>query len=564
MKIKTKLVLCFTGILLILILTIFSFVNFKMSEIITEEYQTNIEKNSNLSLSLFDKIYTGHWNIKDGNLYKGTVKISGSTEFVDTIQKHSGYLASIFMNDTRVSTNVFLSDGKRATGTIASAQVINAVLKDGKNFNDITMVAGKNVFTYYTPIKDSSGKIIGMWVSGIEKNVVDKHIFDFIVTIAIIAALSLLIGVVLSYSLGRVISNIIRKINSQLNKFSEGDFSHTMDDKNLQSKSELGEMSRAATKMQHSVRGIIKSVMDESGKINDAMLLTVSKISDLNGNIEDVSATTEQLSAGMQQTAATMQEMNATSHELEAAVGNIAKKAQDTSYAAKEINSRALALKTKAKESKDYAYNIYQAANAELTQAIDQSKSIEQIRMLSEAIMQITGETNLLALNAAIEASRAGEAGRGFAVVADQIRKLAENSKKAVGEIQYVTDNVLSAVGNLVTSSQNILSFIENTVIEDYNSQAENSEQYSMDAANIDGLVLDFSSTSEELLVSISSMMKAINEITASTSEAADGTTNIAMKASQVLEKGHEVVQISQSTKAASDNLILYVSKYKI
>jgi methyl-accepting chemotaxis protein len=149
-------------------------------------------------------------------------------------------------------------------------------------------------------------------------------------------------------------------------------------------------------------------------------------------------------------------------------------------------------------------------------------------------------------------------------VVADEIRKLAEDSKKAVGEIQGVTKNVLNAVENLVKGSQGILNFIETTVIRDYNHQFETSEKYSQDAAHIDDLVMAFSSTSQELLVSISNMMRAINEVTISTNEAAAGTTNIAIKASEILEKGNEVVKLSQDSKEASDNLKIYVSNFKI
>ncbi|MDF2985993.1 MAG: methyl-accepting chemotaxis sensory transducer [Eubacterium sp.] len=564
MKIKAKLVLSFTAILMVFALVVFSLVYFRVSGIIIQNYQTNIEKNANLSLTFFDERFPGDWTIKDGVLFKGDEKINDTTAFVDTIQKESGYLATIFMNEIRVSTNVLQENGQRATGTPASDAVIDTVLKKGENYHGAALVAGKNVFTYYTPLKDADGKIIGMWFVGVEKTVVDNQIFEIVRNIGITIICALLVGAAMAFYLGHVLSKAIGKINTQLNKFSEGDFSHKLDGMSLKLKGELGDISRSADQMQQSVQGIIQTVMNESRTIDDSMSLTVTRISDLNGNIEDVSATTEQLSAGMEQTAATMEEMNATSAEIEAAVENIARKAQETSNAAKEINSRAVVLKTTSKESKDYAYSIYMSTNSELSEAIAQSKSIEQIRLLSDAIMQITSQTNLLALNAAIEASRAGEAGRGFAVVADEIRKLAEDSKKAVGEIQGVTKNVLNAVENLVKGSQGILNFIETTVIRDYNHQFETSEKYSQDAAHIDDLVMAFSSTSQELLVSISNMMRAINEVTISTNEAAAGTTNIAIKASEILEKGNEVVKLSQDSKEASDNLKIYVSNFKI
>ena len=56
-----------------------------------------------------------------------------------------------------------------------------------------------------------------------------------------------------------------------------------------------------------------------------------------------------------------------------------------------------------------------------MTSAIQESKAIEQIGVLTESILSLTAQTNLLALNAAIEAARAGEAGKGFAVVTNEI-----------------------------------------------------------------------------------------------------------------------------------------------
>lgn len=564
MKIRSKLALSYTVVLLLFALAIFLIVYIKVSGAITENFQSSIQSNAKLSLALYDKNVPGEWNIKDNILYKGNQKINDSTDLVDSITKSSGYLATIFMKDTRVSTSVLLKDGKRAVGTKASDEVINTVLKEGQNYYGETLVAEKNTFTFYTPLKNNKGEIVGMWFAGIEKTTVDNQILSIVVTISFVIILGLLIGALIAYYIGSKLSKYIIEINNHLTKFSEGDFSNKISQDAQDQTSEIGQISRSTNTVQESISNIIMTIIKESTNIDTSLEHTNKSISSLNGNIEDISATTEQLSASMQQTASTMQEMNATSTEIEAAVVNIAKKAQETSFAAKDISTRALTLKTAAKESKDRANDMYKTTNLELIDAIEHAKSIEQIKQLSDAIMQITSQTNLLALNAAIEASRAGEAGRGFAVVADEIRKLAEDSKNTVSEIQGVTHNVLGAVENLVLSSQNILAFIENTVITDYNNQVASSEQYSNDAVHIDNLVMDFSSTSEELLASISNMAKAINEVSISTNESAEGTSNIAIRSSEMIDESSKVLKLSEGTKKSSDNLKNFVSNFKI
>ncbi|MCX8008064.1 MAG: methyl-accepting chemotaxis protein, partial [Coriobacteriia bacterium] len=180
-------------------------------------------------------------------------------------------------------------------------------------------------------------------------------------------------------------------------------------------------------------------------------------------------------------------------------------------------------LKESAVVSQSAAHDIRNAIDKDMRGAIEQSKAVEQINILTESILQITSQTNLLALNAAIEAARAGEAGKGFAVVAEEIRKLAEDSKNTVNQIQSVTQLVVSSVESLKRNSEKALNFIDTTVVGDYKTMVGIGEQYYKDAESVQDLVSDFSATAEELLASIQSMGKAINEVTISNNEGAQG-----------------------------------------
>ena len=80
-------------------------------------------------------------------------------------------------------------------------------------------------------------------------------------------------------------------------------------------------------------------------------------------------------------------------------------------------------------------------------------KESQIINTFVETITDISEQTNLLSLNASIEAARAGEAGRGFAVVAEEIRKLADDSAKAAGEIRNNVEHIGAQTMNSVESA---------------------------------------------------------------------------------------------------------------
>ncbi|AKG33219.1 methyl-accepting chemotaxis protein [Paenibacillus durus] len=382
--------------------------------------------------------------------------------------------------------------------------------------------------------------------------------FQLIFILSTIAAI-IIIGLVLYF----VAASILRPIPVLTEAFQAamaGDLSVRA---NVKAKGEIGILAKGFNEMISSQQDMIREIMRTSRSISDHVENTEKNVFVLDENIADVSTTTEELSAGMQQTAAAMEEMNASTLEIEGAINNIALKAQDGAGSAKEINERAERLKQSAIASRQAAEQIYGHSEEKLRSAIEQSRSIEQIKVLTTSIMEIASQTNLLSLNASIEAARAGEAGRGFAVVAEEIRKLAENSRSAVNEIMQVTGLVVTAVGSLVEGAEDILQFMDKQVLQDYDAMQKTGSQYSEDAKYVEDLVTDFSATTEELLASIQSMLHAISETAIATNEGAEGAGSIAERTEQIIEKSGSIVTEMEEIRTSASALLETVSRFK-
>jgi len=374
----------------------------------------------------------------------------------------------------------------------------------------------------------------------------------------------IVVGILVTIVISASISKPIKMASDHLQVLSTGDFTKDIPSKLLKMNDEVGILANAMNTMQQSLSGLIRNVAGESTEVTYMPGQISNEIIELNKSIEEITATTEELSASTEETASATEEMNVTSSEIEGAVQSVANKSQEGAVTANSMNDMAESMKEDAVNSKKEAIEIYERTKTSMENAIKQSKAVEQINVLSEAILEIASQTNLLALNAAIEAARAGEAGKGFAVVADEIRTLAVNSQNTVSRIKEVTQLILVAVNNLSASAHEIMEFIDGKLLKDYDTLVDSSELYSHNSSKINDMVTDFSAASEEILVSMQNMVHALNEVASASTEGAQGATNIAQSTTSIAQMSGEVSKLSESAKEKSNMLIEAVSKIKL
>ncbi|MDR3411701.1 MAG: methyl-accepting chemotaxis protein [Formivibrio sp.] len=382
-------------------------------------------------------------------------------------------------------------------------------------FDDLTKKPGGDV-----PVPKINGvtKIAGWdWVIGFGVFVddIDSAFWSLALYFVGIGLLVLMVVVGLATIMAR---GIYRRLGGEPDYAAEvalaiagGDLSQNLEGR-FSSDSLLG----AVARMQTSLRQMIESIQHGAKLLGEAS-------SGLTNQMEHINEASRHSADATSSTAAAIE-------ELVVSIDHISSNARETA----ENSERSSVLAANGEKLVNNASQTIEGVSLQISDAstlieglVDRSN---QIGGIANVIKDIADQTNLLALNAAIEAARAGEQGRGFAVVADEVRKLAERTTNATGQISSMIGAIQADTGLVVGSMQSVKPKVSLSV------------EMARDAAN----------ALREINAGAAATLSKVRFVASATAEQTQASNSVAENVERI---AHMVEESAESVRAANDNV---------
>ncbi len=276
------------------------------------------------------------------------------------------------------------------------------------------------------------------------------------------------------------------------------------------------------------IRDTMGTLQDSSERISGVVGEVRQRARHSNDSVRTLSQLTEQLSAALEEVAGS----------AAAITTSAAGTQEDTQRMAEEcsaITAYSTGMRERAEEMERAARletKVIQDKTADimtmLDEAIEKSHSVDQIRALTEDILNISSSTNLIAVNASIEAARAGAAGAGFSVVAQEVHKLADSCAETASHIQQVSGVVTGAVEYLANNARELTSYLSQVIAEQLERSVQAGQQYREDSDYIGQAMVEYNGRVERLKGAIDQIAVSISSISGSIDGAASGISGAA------------------------------------
>ena len=376
------------------------------------------------------------------------------------------------------------------------------------------------------------------------------------VTVAATALIVIIIGFVLSTSIGTT----IRKIMNGLEKASTGDLTV---DIHTRRKDEFMILCDSTNKMIRNIR----SLLDKADIVSKAVGKSSESVGGNSGILleetKSITSSIAEIEQGIVTQAQDAENCLTRMDDLSKKIGVVsdnAGKIANVADTTKQIVSNGLET---IQELKDKAKATTKVTAEVISNIQDLEEASQSIAKIIGAINDIADETSLLSLNASIEAARAGDAGRGFAVVADSIRKLAEQSLNSVNEIKGIVGRIQKQTVDTVEVAKQA-EVIVNSQEEALKNTIDVFKDIDKHVSGLADNLSEISNGIDDMDIAKRDTLSAIESISAVSEETASSVTAVNEAATKQLEAVKKLNNESEELINHSEDLVEAINKFTI
>ena len=343
---------------------------------------------------------------------------------------------------------------------------------------------------------------------------------------------TLVLCVVIGYAISRMIARPLEAVTQALERVAAKDLTGSVA---VNSKDEIGRLSSALNTSVGAMREVLQLMSQGSRTVTVAAREMSDHAHRNKENSEAQTSKINQIAVAAQQVAATITEF---SHNVESAADS----SQESAGAA---NQGSLVMQS-ASETMGKIAGVTTTVEEKINSLVERSKEIGEVALM---IQEISEQTHMLAFNAAIEAARAGEHGTGFVVVANHVRRLAESTKTATGEISAT----VSSIQRETNETLEAIAASRTTVATGVNETAEA-------CTNLESVI----TASRDLGMKIHLIASAATEQTVASMEISDSARHIAQLANENSAATNEAAQAANRLTDLAHKLDGIISQFKI
>jgi len=414
----------------------------------------------------------------------------------------------------------------------------------------------------YAPIK-ADKDVIGIVGMDTDISSINAQTRGFVITYLIIAVVILIVGFIVSNTIGEMLLRNFKKLNDALEVVAsdDGDLRKSLD---IYSGDEFEVVSKNFNKLLEKTHDTISQVKVSAKTIDTDTNKIDRHMNDISNHMSDIKTSISEMSSAMDSAVEKMGAMSTASGKLYDETDKTLDELRNTEKAILSIQKMSDELQKKVERTKTEVNIKNKTMSSELSTKIKKAEEVNRITELTDTILNIADQTSLLSLNANIEAARAGEAGRGFSVVASEIGSLAENSGKAAIEIKEIGDEIISIVTDLSDMSTSLLEYIEQTITVDYNQFADFGNEYLAKATDIARQTKEVLNSTESIRSNMSSINDSTQELLAYSEENSASMTLITEITTTLNSDVTKVSTESAESRQAVKKLGEVVKQYKV